>query len=97
MTDHDATPCPSPLDLTDLGPEALRAIDLLVQVLRAGNTKHRPEGATAHTADDYREKAVRHIERGIGGELDPETGLPHLAHAAADWLLCIVAEESSDG
>ena len=76
----------------ELGPEARQCIELLTDVLAFGAQKHRPEGAPKHTIDAYLDKAERHITRGWNGQLDPETGLHHLAHAAADLLLAVVCE-----
>lgn len=63
------------------------AVSLVAQVSKKGNDKHNP-GMPIHWARgksmDQLDSAVRHIME--GDALDPDTGLPVLAHAI--WRLC---------
>lgn len=81
----------------DLDPAARRAVELLVAVLTAGKGKHEPGERAAHSAATYHLKAAGHIARADLGKPDPETGLHHYVHAAADLLLAVVTEERDDG
>ena len=69
----------------------LAALMIVARVMGHGRDKYAPlnwaEPSTA-TVPRYCAAAMRHIARLQGGEiLDPESGLPHLAHAVASLLI----------
>lgn len=61
-------------------------------VLAYGAKKYAPKSwQTIPNLDDrYRAAALRHIMADLSGEaLDPESGLPHLAHAATSLMFVL--------
>lgn len=67
--------------------EALAA----VSAVRAyGNRKYPPGGFRLVSRERYIDATLRHIAAHLTGETtDPESGLPHLAHAACSLLLAL--------
>lgn len=62
------------------------------KVLGYGADKYSPDGwKTLDKLDDrYRAAALRHIMADLSGEsLDPESGLPHLAHAVTSLMFVL--------
>lgn len=67
----------------------LRGTGAVVDVLTFGAQKYAPDGwRTVPDADDrYYAAALRHlVEWRMGRQIDPESGLTHLAHAACNLL-----------
>lgn len=72
------------------------ALGALADVLTFGAKKYAPENwrKVANWRERYYDATIRHLEAWRAGEyLDPETGLPHLAHA----LACLVFLYELDG
>lgn len=73
----------------------LRSVDPIVQVLTFGAVKYGP-GNWKHVRPfraRYFSALMRHLEAWQGGQrLDPETGLPHLAHAGCCLLFLLWRE-----
>lgn len=69
-----------------------RALAEVVDAFAHGAAKHAPgDWATRGDTDHYYDKAMRHLEayRVRGEELDAESGVHHLAKAAADLLIML--------
>ena len=68
------------------------ALEDVARVLEYGAAKYQPQG-WRHVADGhdrYVRAALRHLHAHAGGVLlDPESGLPHLAHAACSLLFAL--------
>lgn len=77
-----------------------RALEPVVQVLEHGAAKY-AVGNWKHVADAearYLDAAFRHLGAHADGErLDPESGLPHLAHAVTNVLFLLWFDGGSDG
>lgn len=72
-----------------------RALEGVVGVLTFGATKYRPHGwrGVDNAVERYRDALLRHVAAYMQGEwMDPETGLPHLAHAATNALFLLELE-----
>ena len=71
------------------------ATSLVVKVLTYGAKKYAPENwrKVQDPQDRYFAAAMRHlVARRDGQKLDPESGLPHLAHAACCILFMLELE-----
>jgi hypothetical protein len=69
-----------------------RAEELIVQVLTYGAKKYAPENwrVVPNAVERYTAAYRRHMNKlAQGEELDPESGLPHLAHAATSLLFLL--------
>ena len=64
---------------------------LVGQVFAFGAQKHEPWGWSRgqFTSEDYRAALLRHSFQAGGEQADKESGLPHLAHAAASALIAL--------
>lgn len=85
------TPPPHPKPRFSLLPT--NAIWQVAQVAEFGAVKHGEYKHEATPPFEYMNKALRHLFQAMNTELDPESGLKHVAHAALD---CILALESWD-
>jgi hypothetical protein len=76
----------------------MRALLEVAKVLRFGAEKYEREGwRTVKPRRRYYAAAMRHIiDRALGRKLDPESGLPTLAHAACDLLFLLAFEVGFD-
>lgn len=75
-----------------------RAANAVVHVLEYGARKYAPNNwrNVPHARQRYFAATMRHLVAWHGGEnIDPESGLPHLAHAACSLLF--ILELESDG
>lgn len=76
------------------------AVRAVVRVLMFGARKYSP-GNWAHVEnarDRYFDAAIRHLVAWHAGErVDPESGLPHLAHAGCCVLFLLAPEEEANG
>jgi hypothetical protein len=76
-----------------------RAVASVVDVLAFGASKYGPNTwqAVSHGRDRYFAATQRHLTAWWDGEYaDPESGLPHLAHAACS-VLFLLALEANEG
>lgn len=74
-----------------------RATSLVVSVLTYGARKYAPENwrKVSKPEDRYFSAAIRHLtEWRAGQKIDPESGLPHLAHAACSLLFILDIESN---
>lgn len=69
-----------------------RALQKVAEVTTYGANKYTPNGwrAVPDAQSRYMDAAMRHLLKSATEELDSETGLPHLSHAA--WNLLAVQE-----
>lgn len=77
-----------------------RALAQVVDVLEYGAQKYAVGNwkAVPDAEARYFDAAMRHlIARAQGERLDPESGLPHLAHACANMLFLLWFDGGSDG
>jgi len=78
-----------------------RALDDVVRVLTYGASKYSPDNwrRVDHADERYPAAALRHMSAYLQGEeYDPESGLPHLAHAICSLMFVLtVNSEASDG
>lgn len=74
-----------------------RALARVAEVGTYGANKYTPNGwqSVPNAQDRYMDAAMRHLLKSATEELDPETGLPHLSHAA--WNLLAVQELKEAG
>lgn len=71
-------------------PHALKAV---AEVLTFGAKKYSPYSWVNVESERYLDAAYRHLEqRRMGEELDQESGLTHLAHAAVNLLFLLERE-----
>ena len=71
------------------------AAEVVVRVLEYGAQKYAPRSwvAVPDGHERYLNAAVRHLVARMGGEVvDPESGLPHLGHAACSVLFALSLE-----
>ena len=72
-------------------------LDLTAQVLEYGATKYEPGNWKRADRKRYRQEYLsatcRHLYPSAGEEIDPESGLPHLAHACCNVLMLLWMEE----
>jgi hypothetical protein len=77
-----------------------RGLDDVVRVLTYGAQKYSPENwrKVERAEERYPAAALRHISAYLQGEgFDPESGLPHLAHAVCSLLFVLTLDqEASD-
>lgn len=79
-------------DLLPLGP-----ITELVKVLTFGASKYSPNSWRGVEPDRYYAAAMRHLVAWRGGEeRDPESGLPHLAHALCSLVFVMAIEAEKE-
>lgn len=74
------------------------SVAAVVSVLEYGALKYAPNNWQRLVApeDRYFSAAMRHLVAWRGGEkLDPESGLPHLAHAACSLLFLLWFDENA--
>lgn len=74
-----------------------KAAAKVVEVLEFGAKKYGPNNwqSLENGVERYNEAAIRHISARMQGEKsDPETGLPHLAHAGCCILFALFIDES---
>lgn len=73
-----------------------RPLSQVVRALEQGNAKgYQPDDwQESSDPESFYDKAIRHATKGV--ELDPESGLPHAAHAIAD-LLILLWHKEKDG
>jgi hypothetical protein len=77
----------------------VRAMGLLVDVLTYGAQKYAPDNwrQVVDARARYTAALYRHLEAWRAGEwLDPESGLPHLAHAACNVFFLMELCQSND-
>ena len=70
----------------------LSMVEPIVKVLTYGAKKYRPNSwqCVRHGRDRYYAAMLRHIRDWQSGEFyDPESGLPHLAHAACNMIFLL--------
>lgn len=76
-----------------------RGLSVVLAVLEYGARRYAPDN-WRHVPDSsrrYREAAMRHLIADLGGErVDPESGQPHLAHAACSLLFLLEVGADSD-
>lgn len=73
-----------------------KPVEHIVAVLDYGARKYTPEGwrGVPRKRDRYFSAAIRHLVAFWTGELvDPESGLPHLAHAACNIIFLMEGGE----
>ena len=76
------------------------AAELVVQVLTVALAKYPPDGwkNVPNAKERYFDALQRHLVAWRKGEkLDPDDGLPHMAHAASDVLFILAFDQKTDG
>jgi len=75
-----------------------KTIELVHQVFLQGAMKYRPRGyeSVIGGREFYTEKAIGHIKKSKRSHREQESGLPHLAHAAANCLIALWHEQFKD-
>lgn len=87
---HDAGKLPSIVS-------PLRALQEVAKVLEFGSRKYEWEGWRGVKPRRYLAAALRHLfDRAMGQKIDPESGLPTLAHAACDVLFLLSFDVGTD-
>jgi len=74
-------------------------VSQVVRVLTFGAAKYAPDGwqHVPEARERYFAATHRHLERWWAGErVDPESGLPHLAHAVCCLLFLMWHDEATD-
>jgi hypothetical protein len=76
----------------------VRALLEVAKVLAYGAAKYEPNNwQNVKPRRRYYEALIRHVwARALGEKLDPESGLPHMAHAACDALFLLSLEVGLD-
>jgi len=75
-------------------PAALKAI---ATILTFGSVKYKSFSWTNISSERYLDALYRHLEsHRLGEAIDPESGMPHLAHAAANLMFLLEREMSDD-
>jgi hypothetical protein len=71
-----------------------RAIGIIVDVLTHGAEKHSDFGWVDVPSDDHFNAAMRHLTAWRTGHLvDPDSGYPHLAHAACRVIFLLFTHQ----
>lgn len=74
------------------------ALALVIEVLEFGARKHKAFGWIEHDSMMYFDACHRHLAAWQSGEALDESGLPHLAHGAANLLFALALElRGNDG
>lgn len=74
-----------------------KAIEQLAAVMTYGTVKYSAHSWKNVSSERYLDALYRHLEaRRLGHVLDEESGLPHLAHAAAN-LMFLLERDSGNG
>jgi len=69
-------------------------IKQLAQVIAHGNEKYTPESWKNNNKVVYIDALLRHLmEYMLGNKVDPDSGLPHLSHAAVNIMMVAWFEE----